>query len=61
MLEINVEEELTKTQNEMDEAEDSLAVAGFSVEQWDLIKDYILLAIQQNNLVQLKAVQNLGR
>ena len=53
--------ELTKTQKEMDEAEDSLAVAGFSVEQWGLIKDYILLAIHQNNLEQLKAAQNLGR
>ena len=45
---INLDEEIQKAVKDMDDAEDALAATGFSVEQWMLIKAYVLSAIVHN-------------
>jgi hypothetical protein len=58
-VEINVNEELAKAKKEMNEAEDALVEAGFSEDQWMLIKQYILSAILHNQLIHLRTIQEM--
>ena len=57
MDDINVEEELQKVHKDMEDAEDDLEATGFSVAQWMLIKQYILSAIHQQQLIDLWSTQ----
>jgi hypothetical protein len=59
LQDINVEEELQKASKDMEDAEDELAATGFSVEQWMLIKRYILSAVHHQQLIELKAIQGM--
>jgi hypothetical protein len=54
---INLDEEIAKAAKDMDNAEDALVATGFSVEQWMLIKNYILSAIVHNQCHVAKSLQ----
>jgi hypothetical protein len=58
---MNIDEELQKANKEMNDAEDALAQTGFSVEQWMLIKNYVLSAILSNQLSMAKSMQEFGK
>jgi hypothetical protein len=42
---LSLDEEIKKERDEMDKAENALALSGFSVDQWMLIKGYVTSAI----------------
>jgi hypothetical protein len=56
---MDFDDEIKKTVKEMEEAEDALAAAGFSTDQWILIKKYIHSAILHNQIVFAKAWTNI--
>jgi hypothetical protein len=53
----NYDEELRKAIIGMEDTEDALTATGFSVEQWELIKRYVLLAIHRNELAIAKSLE----
>jgi hypothetical protein len=57
---MNYDEELQRTNKEMHDAEDALAATGFSVDQWMLIKQYVLAAIEHRHLILAKKVNELS-
>jgi hypothetical protein len=57
MLEIAAEKQ--KAAQQMNDSEDSLIKTGFSLDQWMLIKEYILSAILHNQMVITEASLNL--
>jgi hypothetical protein len=55
----NVDAEMQKAAHEMDDAEDALIQMGFPVDQWMLIKQYILSAVAHSHWTIAKATQTL--
>jgi hypothetical protein len=55
----DVDAEIAKAVQDMDDAEDALVTLGFSMDQWMLIKKYVHAAIVQSQWATAKAWKNL--
>jgi hypothetical protein len=57
-MDINLDEMLQKTKQDMDNAEDALVRMGFPEDQWVLIRKYILSATLLMQITTAKAWEN---
>ncbi|HEY2467979.1 MAG TPA: hypothetical protein VGI45_09055 [Terracidiphilus sp.] len=60
MAAINVDVEIGKAEAAMEHAETALIESGFSREQWEMIRTYIVQAIVLQQWNNLKAVEDYG-
>lgn len=56
---MDIGETLTAVTKEMDDAEDALIASGFPLEQWMLVRKFVLSAILRHQIVLAKAMENL--
>jgi len=56
---LDIDGEMQKAKQEMNDAEDALIQSGFSEDQWMLIKQYVHSVVMHSQLAQAKGWQNL--